>query len=152
MFPFDRLVRAMDDWAAAHPGQEVLAQIGTGRFEPRHMTWVRKLDRAEYGDAVARAAVVVAHAGMGTVITAGELGKPVVLLPRRAALREHNNDHQMDTVAWLRGRPGLHVAADETELGACLAQALVRSGPDGPTIGRVAPAEFLGRLRRFLQD
>ena len=36
MFPFDRLIRAMDAWAAAQPERrvELLAQIGDGGYEP----------------------------------------------------------------------------------------------------------------------
>ena len=123
MFPFDRLIRAMDAWAEANPC-EMLAQIGDGGFEPAHMPWVRKLDRAEYVRTVERAALIVAHAGMGTVITAAEYAKPVVLLPRRGPLGEHNNDHQADTAVWLRTRPGIHVADDEAALPACIAAVL----------------------------
>ena len=86
MFPFDRLIRAMDAWAAAQPEPvPLLAQIGDGGFEPAHMRWVRSLPRDDYARTVAEAEVVVAHAGMGSVITAGEYGKPIVLVPRRAA-------------------------------------------------------------------
>ncbi len=151
MFPFDRLVQAMDAWAAAHPDEEVFAQIGAGA-EPQHMTWVRKLDRAAYGAAVTRADVVVAHAGMGTVLTAAEFGKPLILLPRRGALREHTNDHQMDTLDWLRTRPGIHVALDETALPDCLAVARAEAGQGLQTIGRAAPEAFLARIRAFVQS
>ena len=41
MFPFDRLVRAMDDWAGTGSQCEILALIGAGSYEPRHMRWVR---------------------------------------------------------------------------------------------------------------
>lgn len=115
MFPFDRLIAAMDQWAAGL-GQsrgEVLAQIGAGSLEPCHMRWVRRLERAEFARTVAGADLVVAHAGMGSVITAGEYGKPIVLLPRRAAAGEHTNDHQIDTAGWLRRRPGIYVADAE---------------------------------------
>ena len=52
------------------------------------------------------------HSGM----TAAEHGKPVVLLPRKRSLGEHNNDHQADTAAWLRTRPGILVADTEADL------------------------------------
>ena len=104
--PFERLVRAMDAWAAAHPGEEVLAQIGGGAYLPAHMRWQRSLGREAYAAAVAGAELVVAHAGIGSVVTAGEHGKPIVLLPRRARFGEHRNDHQRDTAARLGGRPG----------------------------------------------
>jgi UDP-N-acetylglucosamine transferase subunit ALG13 len=34
---------------------------------------------------------------MGTILSAAELGKPVILMPRRAKFGEHRNDHQQDT-------------------------------------------------------
>ena len=106
MFPFDRMIRAMDAWAAdAGQGEEILAQIGDGAFEPRHMTWVRRLDRPDYAAAVARSRLVVAHAGIGSIVSAAEIGKPIVVLPRRAAFGEHTSDHQVETVSRLHGRP-----------------------------------------------
>jgi UDP-N-acetylglucosamine transferase subunit ALG13 len=148
-FPFDRLVRAMDAWAAAHPAETVLAQIGTGTFEPAHMTWHRRMGRSAYAEAVTAAELVVAHAGIGSVVTAGEHGKPVVLLPRLARFGEQRNDHQLDTAAKLGGRPGICIAADEGELAACIAAAKA----DGrlQAMGKVAPDAFLARLRDFIR-
>ena len=48
MMPFDRLTRAMDEWAAANPGIPVEIQIGKGEYEPRHAKWVRKLALPDY--------------------------------------------------------------------------------------------------------
>ena len=104
MFPFDRMIRAMDAWAGSEgAGEEILAQIGAGAYEPAHMAWVRKLDRPAYADAIRRSRLVVAHAGVGSIVTAGEIGRPIVVLPRRAHLGEHTSDHQVETVGWLRG-------------------------------------------------
>jgi UDP-N-acetylglucosamine transferase subunit ALG13 len=150
MWPFDRLVRAMDALAAADPQTEMLAQIGKGRFEPRHMRWVRLMDRAAYAATVAGADLVVAHAGIGSVVTAGEHGKPIVVLPRKAALGEHTTDHQLETAAWLRGRPGVFVAGEAEDLAGCIAAARARgSGPVVP-VPSTAPPELLGRLRGFI--
>jgi UDP-N-acetylglucosamine transferase subunit ALG13 len=148
-FPFDRLVRAMDAWAAAHPDTEVLAQVGTGRYQPRHLRWVRRLGRAEYAEAVAGADLIVAHAGVGSLVTACEHGKPLVLMPRRARLGEQRNDHQLDTAAWLRDRPGVHVAEVEGELPARIHSAL-RAVNGTRAMPATAPDEFLGRLRAFV--
>lgn len=105
-FPFDRLIRAMDDWAADNPQDPVIAQIGTGAYEPRHMTWHRRMGRAAFAELVTAAELIVAHAGIGSLVTAGEYGKPVVLLPRRARFGEQRNDHQLDTAARLGGVRG----------------------------------------------
>jgi UDP-N-acetylglucosamine transferase subunit ALG13 len=161
MFPFDRLIRAMDAWAASQlesgqpaggqpgEGEGVLAQIGDGGYRPRHMRWVRSLEREEYARTVAAAELVVAHAGMGSVITAGEHGKPIVLLPRRAAAGEHTNDHQVDTARWLRTRPGIYLADAEADLPDAIAAA--RAGGAGAALGTVAPAAFLARIRAFAE-
>ena len=34
--PFDRLVRAVDAWAAEHPQVDVFGQIGPASFRPKH--------------------------------------------------------------------------------------------------------------------
>jgi UDP-N-acetylglucosamine transferase subunit ALG13 len=153
MFPFDRLIRAMDAWAAgaAAAGSEpaeLVAQIGEGSYQPRHMRWVKSLERADYARAVAGAELVVAHAGMGSVITAGEYGKPIVLLPRLASRGEHTNDHQVDTARWLRDRPGLYVADAEGDLPAAIAAARAAGGGQA-SLGTTAPEAFLHRIRRF---
>jgi len=147
--PFDRLIRAMDAFAAAHPGEEVLAQIGASSLEPAHLHWVRLLERDDYAAAMARTELVVAHAGIGSVVTAGEYGKPIVLMPRRAALGEHRSDHQRDTAAHFVGRPGILVAENEAELPAQIAAA--RSAAGTPeALARTAPQEFIDRLRSFI--
>lgn len=147
VFPFDRMVRAVDAWAAENPGHEILAQIGDGAYEPRHMPWERRLDRVAYEAAASRARLIVAHAGMGSVITAGRLARPIVILPRRRALGEHNTDHQVDTAAWLGGRPGIWVAEDEAVLGHRIEAALAQ--PEGAieTLPPHAPRAFTDRLR-----
>jgi UDP-N-acetylglucosamine transferase subunit ALG13 len=145
--PFDRLVRAMDAWAAGHPDAEVLAQIGAGRYQPAHLRWVRRLDWAEYAAAIAAAELIVAHAGVGSVVAAAEHGKPIVLLPRQARLGEQRNDHQRDTARWLRDRAGVHVAEDESALPAAIAAA--RGGAVRAVPGAAPPA-FLDRLRAFV--
>ena len=106
MMPFDRLVQAMDEWAAAHPDVPVEIQIGRGKYEPRHAKFVRLMPVAEYRQRVADARLFVAHAGMGSIISAIEAGKPLLMLPRLQAQGEHNTDHQLATAASIGARPG----------------------------------------------
>ena len=65
MFPFDRMIRMMDEWASQHPEAEVLAQIGDGKYEPRHMRWQRIIAPNEYKKVVQSCRFLVAHAGTG---------------------------------------------------------------------------------------
>lgn len=112
---FDRLIRTMDI-VQTGIGIRFVAQTGKGTYQPENMEARRQLSPAEFAELAEQAALIVSHAGIGTVLTARRLGKPIVLLPRRASLGEHRNDHQIATAKALAGRPGILVAMDETEL------------------------------------
>ena len=98
MFPFDRLVQAMDALVGAGGvGEEVVAQIGDGGYEPRHMPFHRFLSRTEFESLLARASLLVSHAGAGTIAMALEHDKRLLVVPRLARFGEHVNDHQIAT-------------------------------------------------------
>jgi UDP-N-acetylglucosamine transferase subunit ALG13 len=120
---FDRLITAMDELAPGL-GMPVIAQTGKGRYAPANMEARESIAPAEFEALVQQCRLIVSHAGIGTVLTAQRLSKPVLLVPRRAALNEHRNDHQLATARQLNGRPGIRVAMETHELGEKLAQAL----------------------------
>jgi UDP-N-acetylglucosamine--N-acetylmuramyl-(pentapeptide) pyrophosphoryl-undecaprenol N-acetylglucosamine transferase len=70
---------------------------------------------AELERAVARAELVIAHAGVGSALTALGAGKCPVLLPRLASMGEHVDDHQSLLAADLQKR-GLAVGVRPEEL------------------------------------
>ena len=145
---FDRLVQAVDAWAAARPDKtDVLAQVGQSAYQAQAIRTVSSLTPAQFRQACRDADVIVAHAGMGSVLTALELGRPIVLLPRRGDLQETRNDHQLATARWLATRQGVTVAADETQLGACIDKALaLRTAP------AAIPGEASTTLRAAIQQ
>lgn len=112
---FDRLIEAMDR-LAPDLGTAVIAQTGNGHYVPCNMETHEKIEPSRFEPMVKAAEVIVSHAGIGSVLTAARYGKPIVLLPRRASLGEHRNDHQMATVRKLQGRSGILIAQDESEL------------------------------------
>jgi UDP-N-acetylglucosamine transferase subunit ALG13 len=143
--PFDRLIRAVDAWAEGS-GAELFAQIGAGEYEPRHMRWERFLSPARFRETALEAEAIVAHAGVGTILTALELRRPLLVLPRRAGLREHRNDHQLATARHFAARGHVLCAFDEAELRELLPR-LCAQAPGAPP---APPApELLARLRAF---
>ncbi len=120
---FDRLIAAMDALALTL-GQPVIAQTGKGRYVPQNMDARAKIAPAEFEKLVQQSRLIVSHAGIGTVLTAARFATPIILIPRRAALGEHRNDHQLATVDQLSGRPGVLVAMDESQLSARIAEGL----------------------------
>jgi len=150
MFPFERMIRVMDDWASHHTDEEVVAQIGGGEYEPRHMRWQRIYTPDEYKTIVKSARILVAHAGTGSAFTASEYEKPVVLIPRRAAQKEHTTDHQLDTAKWLEGKPGIFVAWNDGDVAPQIERAGQAAGNLQSRIPLAAPQPFLDRIREFL--
>lgn len=153
--PFDRLIRAVDDWCGQRQGTpKLFGQItdpGAESYRPQHFEWVTRLTPAEYSERMERSSLIVSHAGMGSIITALHLGKPIVVMPRRGHLRETRNDHQYTTVKMLAGRAGIYVAQDETCLAAVLDQAIAEIGStSAPRIGAFADAGLTDTLRAFL--
>lgn len=148
--PFDRLSRSVDAWAARHPQTEVFGQIGRTAWRPAAMRWAEVMEAGEYLDLLKQAKVIVAHAGMGTVISAAEHGKPLIVMPRRADLGEHRNDHQEFTAKWLMTRPGISVVHDENELHAALDKADTLVPPDG--LNSESCQRMVAVLREFIFD
>jgi UDP-N-acetylglucosamine transferase subunit ALG13 len=153
--PFDRLVRAMDDWYSRTERTHVLfgqiADQRDGGYVPRNFEWVSRLSPVDYAARFAQADLIVSHAGMGSILTALHHSKPIVVMPRRAELREHRNDHQLATVKRLGVRPGIYVAEDEM----CLPDALERVLSDLSVLGKgrlteFADPRFTDALRAFL--
>ena len=62
------------------------------------------------------ARLIVAHAGMGTIISAMTKGKPIIVFPRIAALGEHRNEHQLATSKKMKELGYAYVANNKEEL------------------------------------
>ena len=114
--PFDRLIEAVDQWAEKNRNIYVYAQIGDTQYEPRNIRWSKFVNPDQLRTLVQTADVVVSHAGMGTILTALQSGKPILVMPRRGTLRETRNDHQVATAKQLGSLDLVSVAWDEDEL------------------------------------
>ena len=149
--PFDRLIKAMDIYAGAHRDEPVFAQIGKSNYVPQHLTFEKNLSPAAFRQKAEECSVIVSHAGIGNVLLALELGKPLFILPRRAALHEHRNDHQLATATWLEGKPGINVAMTEDDLITRLVN--TPKSVDKQAFSPYASPELLACVRDFiLQD
>lgn len=112
--PFPRLMQAMDE-VAATLAERVVAQTGDTESWP-HMDAARDFDMARMDALFTQARVIVAHAGIGTVLAARTALRPLILVPRQAALAEHRNDHQQATARALEGTSGVRVCWDTCAL------------------------------------
>jgi len=113
--PFDRLIRTVDEWVGISK-KEVFAQIGITDYKPKHISYKYFLTPEEFKEKILAANIIVAHAGMGTIITALELGKPILIMPRQTAFGEVRNDHQLATAKRFSALNYISVALDEIEM------------------------------------
>lgn len=146
--PFDRMVRTVDYWASEHRYCDVYAQIGSTTWQPSHIRWTKFLSPGEFRRTLQAATVIVAHAGSGTILTAMEMGKPILVMPRRAHLRETRSDHQMDTCQKFRQMGAVEVAIDESELARKLDR--LDTLASRVTIGPYASQQLTKAIRYFI--
>jgi UDP-N-acetylglucosamine transferase subunit ALG13 len=139
--PFDRLVRALDEFAAT-TSEPVVIQIGASTYEPRSAAWFRMVDSESFTGHLHAARLMVTHAA-DSLLEAIQAGKPVVAVPRQRRFREHLDDHQVELGRELRRTLNLQVVFDVATLPA----ALMAATP-------VWPREGMGgaQLRHAIQD
>jgi len=95
-FPFDRLVRAVDE--AFDNGvidEKVFAQIGQTSYKPHNFEFVASLEKKLFDERLKQASSIISHAGMGTITMALSNHKPLLVMPRLKRYGEVVNDHQL---------------------------------------------------------
>jgi UDP-N-acetylglucosamine transferase subunit ALG13 len=149
VLPFDRLVRAVDEAVAAGIIQTpVFAQIGATRLRPRNMEYAAVLDKHDFDRKVAEAEYLISHAGMGSITTALERNKRLLVMPRRKKFREGVNDHQVATARQFGALGHVLVAYDTEEVPRRLQEmASFTPAPRVSQADRVA-----GRIMQFLEQ
>jgi UDP-N-acetylglucosamine transferase subunit ALG13 len=123
--PFDRAVGWVDAWAARRgDAARVVVQFGTSR-PPAHCE-AHDFLRVDELDALMReAGAVVSHGGPGTIMGARAAGSVPIVIPRRAELGEHVDDHQVRFTARLAEAGQIHLADGRATLEAMLDRALI---------------------------
>lgn len=113
--PFDRLIKAMDA-LAPELHERVVAQVGPSNYAPQNIDAFPNIEPSKFASLFQEARVIVAHAGIGTIMNARKFQIPIIILPRLASKGEHRNDHQLATCHQIRGYTGIYVADNEDEL------------------------------------
>lgn len=148
-FPFDRLVRAVDEEIGRNSfSEEVVAQVGETSYRPRNLRAVASMGKQEFDRCFRESCAVIGHAGMGTISMALELEKPLLVLPRRRSFREVVNDHQV-AIAHKFEQLGHVLVAYETE---DLSDKMKVLREFKPRPRRVQPEAVTRRIAEFLSQ
>jgi UDP-N-acetylglucosamine transferase subunit ALG13 len=146
--PFERMIKIIDNWARENQRTDVFAQIGESANPPAYIQYSRLLEPPEFAKKLAEADLIIAHAGMGTILSALRYGKPILVFPRRASLGEQRNEHQLATARHLSALGKVNVAFDDDALRDKLAHldSLVPKTP----IGASASESLVTAIRQFI--
>ncbi len=146
--PFDRLVRTVDEWAGDTGRSDIFAQIGDTVFQPRFISYDHRLAPKKFNQCIEKADAIIAHAGTGTILTALEMGKPILVMPRRAKLLETRNDHQVATARYFREIGKTTVAMNENELRSILDD--IKTLKSNDLISSHASTDLISAIKNFI--
>lgn len=114
---FDRLIKAVDELVGNSViTDQVNAQTGYSSYKPRCLKVMEFCSPSEFTDLICKARLVISHAGMGTMMETVKQRKPIIVVPRRFALGEVSNDHQLATARHLESEGKVLVAYEVSEL------------------------------------
>lgn len=95
--PFDRLLMTIDN--GIEEGKipdDTFIQIGHSKYLPRICSYQRFLKFNEMEQKVKNSDIIIAHAGVGTILLCLRHNKIPILFPRDAILKEHVDNHQLE--------------------------------------------------------
>jgi UDP-N-acetylglucosamine transferase subunit ALG13 len=121
---FDRLVRWVDAWAAAHPEVEVFVQHGSAA-PPAHARGAPTIDPGELAQRTARATAVVCHGGLSSIMEVRAAGLLPLVVARDPERGEHVDGHQQAFTRHQAGQGRILLLDTEADLHAALDRALV---------------------------
>jgi UDP-N-acetylglucosamine--N-acetylmuramyl-(pentapeptide) pyrophosphoryl-undecaprenol N-acetylglucosamine transferase len=103
--PYERLLSMVERAAGAGVlPRPIVAQTGAADWQPPGVDGRRWMSRGDVEKAVREAEVVVCHGGAGILSSALAAGRRPLVLPRRARLGEHVDDHQEELAGKLAER------------------------------------------------
>jgi len=148
-FPFDRLVKTIDELASHNGfGEEIFAQIGDSSYKPRSFEYVKSLEKNEFDCSMKKASGIISHAGMGTITTALDNRKPLLVMPRLRKYGEVVNDHQVAIARNFEKLGHLLVAYEDRELPGKIEQLITFV----PREREAQPQAVAERIARFLDE
>lgn len=94
---FERLLKAVEKEIKNKTIKEkVIVQAGYTKYKSKYMEIFDYVSQKEMEELVKKASLIISHAGVGSILTALENEKKIIVAPRLKRYGEHNNDHQIE--------------------------------------------------------
>jgi UDP-N-acetylglucosamine transferase subunit ALG13 len=148
--PFDRLIEAVDSIACSLD-TSIVAQVFRSNYKVKNIKTVEFISPVEYNDYIKKADIVIAHAGMGTILSVLQLQKPLIVVPRLAKYHETRNNHQVATAIQFEKMGYVKVAYDADSLKAQLHDCSVNK-LQTEKINSSASPQLIGSIKTFIEN
>ena len=125
--------------------EEIVVQYGSCTVIPSKVKSFSLLPGQQFHDLVAKARLIIAHCGEGTIDLLAQIKKPFILVPRQYDIREHVDDRQKDLGDALKEK-GINVASSIEDLEVFLNNPLFTSIEVSPAIYYANASAMLERL------
>jgi UDP-N-acetylglucosamine transferase subunit ALG13 len=142
------MMRAIDEWAVKKGFVDIFAQISRASYVPGGFESTDFISPELFDIKFKEADIIVSHAGMGTIISALQHSKPIIVMPRLAQFHEHRNDHQLATAKSFAKLGFVKAVYSETELQQALDNASEMK--PAPAIGPGASSRLIEYLKEVI--
>ena len=96
---FRRLLEAVDKAIIEGKIKEkVVCQSGSTKYESKNMEIIDYMDEETFSNYLNKCDILITHGGVGTILSALQMGKKIIAAPRLSKYKEHVNDHQLQIV------------------------------------------------------
>ncbi len=150
---FNRLVKYIDELKGSGKLEDdVIIQTGFSTYEPKNCEWSKFYAYTQMSELINRARIVITHGGPSSFIAPLQVGKIPIVVPRRAELDEHVNDHQVTFCEAVANRQGnILLVKDIVDLGKTIRDydELVKAMPNEIKSNNVV---FCNRLEIIVQE
>ena len=97
--PFTRLIETIDNLIVKKLiKEEVIAQLGFTKYKSKNIKGFDLIPSDELNKLIKKADLIITHGGVGSILSAVQMNKKVIAVPRLALYKEHTNDHQIQIV------------------------------------------------------
>ena len=116
-FQFNRLLKMLDTLVEKKVISEpICAQIGYSTYQPKYYEYHQFFSEEDFQKKIAESDYIIAHGGLGSMMSSMRAGKKIIVVPRSAHYGEHVDDHQYQLATLFQSRGHLLMAESEREL------------------------------------
>ena len=116
-FQMNRLLKQIDKSIEEKQiTEQIFAQTGYSDYIPQYYNYVRFMNMDVFEKKINSCNIFITHAGTGNIITAVQYHRPIIIVPRLQAYREHVDNHQEEIAEKIAGQGNIWVCYDCSRL------------------------------------